>query len=220
MQRGLLIRFVASALVGALVAIGLGVITAGPQITSTAKTGDPVSVTTEDGAPLDFGLVGAQPQPIPALPVTSTVQLTSFHAAASNEPGGGIAEPWWSSSVPRIPAITQFDGGPLQRVNCLMAAGAMLARLGYGVVTTGSQMRALSGDSDGGTNYANVQDAIKKGWSLRFFQGALTPLQLRALLYAGAGAVIDGVYGQLPLDVRVQKNFTGNHAVYVDAFRP
>jgi hypothetical protein len=220
MQRGLLVRFLVSALVGALVAIGLGVITAGPQLQSTAKTGDPVSITTAGGAPLDFGLVQAQPAPIPALPVTSTIQLTSFHAAASSDPGGGIEEPWWRSSIPRIPSITQFDGGPLQRVNCLMAAGAMLARLGYGVVTTGSQVRALSGDTDGGTNYGNLQDAVKQGWNLRFFQGALTPLQLRALLYAGAGAVIDGNYGALPVSVRVQKNFTGNHAVYVDAFRP
>jgi hypothetical protein len=64
---------------------------------------------------------------------------------------------------------------------------AMLARLGYGIVTTGSQLRALQPDQEGGTSLADLQVAIAK-WGVAFSQGAISPLQLRALLYAGAGA--------------------------------
>ncbi len=219
MNRSLLIRFGVSALIGTVMAVGTAVVVAKPRIASTAPT--IVALSGVDENPLAFELTAGAPKALEAPPLTATIQLTSFHApGASEAPGGGVADPWWKTSVPRIPAVTQFDGGPLAAVNCLMAAGSMLARLGYGIVTTGSQMRALQPDQDGGTNYQNLQDAIRQGWKVRFFSGALTPLQLRALLYAGAGAVIDGVYGELPKGVRLQDSFTGRHAVYVDAFRP
>jgi hypothetical protein len=224
MGRGIVVRFVVSAVIGALVAVGMGALTARPQITSTARSDEPIALTGTSGAPLEFSLVPGDPKPIEALPATATIQLTSFHApttpAASTPPGGGIKEPWWRSSVPRVPAVTQFDGGPLQGVNCTMASGAMLARLAFGVVTTGSQLRALQDDQEGGTNFGNLQNAVGRGWGIRFASGALTPLQLRAVLFAGAGAVVDGFYGELPTSLRLQPNFTGGHAIYVDAFRP
>lgn len=223
MARGLLARFLVGALVGVVAAVALGFVIR-PRIPSTAGSGSgtPVSVTATDGAELEFALGPANPKPLQPLPDTATIQLTAFHSAGSSaDPGAGVQDPWWNNSVPRIDPISQFDGGPLQAVNCLMAAAAMLARLGYGVVTTGSQVRALSGvPGPGGTNYQHAQDAIRQGWSIRFFQGALTPLQLRAVLWAGAGAVIDGVYGEIPIGVRLQDSFTGRHAIYVDAFSP
>lgn len=220
MGRGLLLRFVAGALVGVMAAVALGFVLR-PRIPSTANAGTPVTVTATDGAEIDFQLVDANPTPLEPLPATSTIQLTAFHAAASSpDPNGLPEQPWWNTSIPRIEAITQFDGGPLQAVNCLMAATAMLARLGYGVVTTGSQVRALSEDTADGTTYQNAQAAIKRGWDIRFFQGALTPVQLRAVLWAGAGAIIDGVYGEIPIGVRLQASFTGRHAIYVDGFSP
>ena len=100
-----------------------------------------------------------------------------------------------------------------------MASGAMLARLGYGIVTTGSQLRALQPDQEGGTSLADLQVAIGK-WGVSFSQGAISPLQLRALLYAGAGAVLQVTYGTIPVALRLQKNFTGGHAIYLDGFRP
>jgi hypothetical protein len=220
MGRGLLVRFAVGALVGVMAAVALGLVFR-QKIPSTAGAGTPVSLTDPSGAPIDLSLVDSEATPVDPLPVTSTIQLTAFHnEGATPGPDGLPTEQWWKNGVPRIDHITQFDGGPLQRVNCLMAAAAMLARLGYGVVTTGSQLRALSGDTDGGTAYSNVQDAIRKGWGIRFFEGAITPVQLRALLWAGAGAIIHGVYGKLPQNIRVQASFTGRHAMYVDAFRP
>jgi hypothetical protein len=118
--------------------------------------------------------------------------------------------------------VSQFDGGPLAAVNCVMASGAMLARLGYGIVTTGSQLRALQDDQDGATNYEDLQTAVARGWgaSARFFRGDLSALQFRALLWAGAGVEIGIVYGELPVADRLQESFTGRHSIYVDAFRP
>lgn len=221
MNRGFLVRFIVSAVVGALVAVGIGAVTARPQITSTARSDEPIALTGTAGTPLEFGLVPGDPKPIEPLPATASIQLTSFHAAAASAaPGGEVKEPWWRSTVPRVPVVTQFDGGALQAVNCTMAAGAMLARLGYGVVTTGSQLRALQDDQDGGTNFVDLQTAIGRGWGIQFARGALTPLQLRAVLYAGAGAVISGRYGELPEGLRLQRSFTAGHAIYVDAFRP
>jgi hypothetical protein len=122
--------------------------------------------------------------------------------------------------VPRIPAISQFDGGPLQKVNCVMASGAMLARLAFGIVTTGSQLRALQDDQDGASSYTDLNGAIERGWGVGFTRGLLTPVQLRALSFAGAGIVVSLNYGAIPEDVRIQRSFTGNHSVYVDAFTP
>jgi hypothetical protein len=220
MGRGLLMRFAVGALVGVVAAVAVGAVMAGPQIGSTAPPGKPVSLLDENGGEIDFRVVeGLDPQPVAPLPVDASVQLVAFHSGGpSAPPGGGEQQPWWNDTVPRIQPITQFDGGPLQGVNCLMAAAAMLARLGYGIVTTGSQMRALSGDTFFGTTYPQAQDALDRGWGVRFFMGALTPLQLRAVLWAGAGAVIDGEYGEIPVENRVQKNFEGRHAIYVDAF--
>jgi len=217
----LLLRFALSAVVGGGGAIGTAAVAAKPQIVSTARDGQPVALTGAGGAPVEFGLAPGNPQPIAPLPANATIQLTSFHAAGESAPPDGEEMPaWLKPSTPRIPAITQFDGGPLQAVNCVMASGAMLARLAFGIVTTGSQLRALQDDREGATNLGNLATAVGTGWGVRFFNGAVTTLQLRALLYGGAGAVIIGNYGELPIGIRVQPSFTGSHAVYVDAFRP
>jgi hypothetical protein len=100
-----------------------------------------------------------------------------------------------------------------------MASGAMLARLGFGIVTTGSGLRSLQPDQVGGTSLADLEVSIEK-YGVRFNRAPLTPLQLRAVLYAGAGAVIQGNYGVIPYDLRLQKDFTSGHAIYLDGFRP
>lgn len=221
MAAGLVGRFLIGALIGVVAAVAVGIVVARPQIRSEAPEGFPVSLREDDGSDLLFRLESGNPKPLEPPPAKASIKLTSYHFDAPSPGPDEVPQgQWWRDSIPRITPITQFDGGPLQKVNCLMAAGAMLARLGFGVVTTGTQMRALQPDQDGGTNYGNVQDAIRTGWGVRFKQGALSPLQLRAVLYAGAGVIIDGVYGELPVDIRVQKSFTGRHAVYVDAFRP
>jgi hypothetical protein len=225
-NKGLVARFLVSAVVGtAVVVTGAFVLTRiGPASASVLPSAAAIDLIDPSGVPVEFDVQPGEPEPLPALPATAHIQLASYEEPTATEGPGGGPTPgraqWWSDALPRIPAVSQFDGGPLQRVNCVMAAGAMLARLAYGIVTTGSQLRALSGDPEGGTSFGNLQDAVDRGWGVKFSMGALTPLQLRALLYAGAGAEVIVVYGAIPVSTRLQASFTGNHAIYIDAFSP
>jgi hypothetical protein len=224
---GLVLRFVLSAAIGVTGALGVGAMTSTSAIKSSAQLApeSTFSLAGPEGSPIDFAVSeasAAPPVPIEPLPDTSTIQLVSYTKAIDDKVlETGARPPWWNESVPRVPAITQFDGGPLQNSNCTMAAGAMLARLAYGVVTTGSQLRALQDNqSRVGTTLGNLEQAMDRGWGVRFFKGAITPLQLRALMFAGAGAVIQGLYGRIPDSLRLQTNFFAGHAIYLDGFRP
>ncbi|HYN70735.1 MAG TPA: hypothetical protein VEX41_11090 [Candidatus Eisenbacteria bacterium] len=224
---GLVLRFVLSAAIGAGGALGVGAATSSAEIRSTAALAPASTFALEgtDGDPVDFAIseaTSAPPVPIEPLPETSTIQLVSYtEAIESKVLETGARPPWLNGTVPRVPAITQFDGGPYQGSNCTMASGAMLARLAYGVVATGSQLRALQDNqSPVGTTLGNLGQAMRRGWAVEFFKGAISPLQLRALMYGGAGAVIQGLYRVIPEKLRLQKNFLAGHAIYLDAFRP
>jgi hypothetical protein len=220
--RGFVARFALSFIIGVAVPIGgaaayTAVVNQPKELPST-----PVSLTLQGGEPLEFQITPTEDgdsQPIAPLPPTSTVQLAEYkESIEATPPGENIDAKWWNDGVPRIPAVSQFDGGPLQKVNCTMAASAMLARLAYGIVTTGSQLRSLQPDQDGGTNFGDANVALKRGWGVEFLRGSLTALQMRALSYAGAGLTVSLNYGAIPVRERVQASFTGNHAVYIDAF--
>ncbi len=177
----------------------------------------------DEGPPVAFDLVPAPdpPQPVQPLPPSGTLQLATY--STWKDTGGDqsvVRPPWWNHDLPRVQPITQFDGGPFQNANCTLASGAMLAKLIFGIVTTGSQLRTLQDDQDGGTSLYDLNTALQRGWGVGFTVGALTPLQFRALIYGGAGAVLGGVYAQIPFDLRLQKNFLGGHAIYIDGFRP
>ncbi|HJP90303.1 MAG TPA: hypothetical protein VJ850_14810 [Candidatus Limnocylindrales bacterium] len=222
--RGFVARFLLSFLIG--VAVPVGGAAAVTAFVNQPKDlpATPVSLTLQGGEPLDFEITPTaegQSEQIGPLPPTTTVQLTSYKEAVAATPEGqNIDAKWWNDGIPRVPAISQFDGGPLQKVNCTLASGAMLARLAFGIVTTGSQLRRLQSRADGGTNFDNLNEALDKGWRVKVLHGALTALQLRALSFAGAGIVLSLDYGAVPENVRLQRSFTGGHAVYVDAFTP
>ncbi len=207
MTRPTLLRFLVGAVLGVVLAVAVGINFTPP---GRGPSPSPVDVAAQ---------AEASPAPLPSLPATQTLQLVSYVAAAGDTESSAERAPWWSAGVPRVPAITQFDGGPLGNVNCAMASGAMLARLTFGIVTTGSQMRALQDDQEGGTSMLDVQTAVSRGWGVRFSAGVLSPLQLRALMYAGAGAEIAAMYGEVPVSLRLQKNFTAGHSIYLDGFR-
>ncbi|MEO5705024.1 MAG: hypothetical protein ABIZ52_07560 [Candidatus Limnocylindrales bacterium] len=226
-SRGLVVRFLLSAGLSTVVVIsGAAIITrlAAASSSSQLPVPSPVTVTDQGGVETEVGLVpGDDPQPIAQLPATTTIQLASYQEPSPTETGSTGTTPrarWWNDSIPRIPAISQFDGSRLQGVNCVMASGAMLARLAFGIVTSGSQLRALSRDTEGATSFRDLQNALFAGWGIKFSMGAATPLQFRALLYAGAGAEVIVDYGAIPARTRLSPNFTGNHAIYIDAFRP
>jgi hypothetical protein len=157
--------------------------------------------------------------PLGPPPADQLIQLVSFDA--DDPPGPREAAPWWSAvSVPRVPHITQFDGGPLEGANAIPAASAMLARLGFGIVTTGSQLRSLDSDQEGGTSLASLTEALADRGDVIFSEGYLASADLRDLLSSGAGAVIVVDYGAIPEAQRQQADFVGSHAIYIDGFRP
>jgi hypothetical protein len=219
---GLIVRFVLAAVIGLGGALGVAAATAPPTSNLLPGPEAVFELTTDSGDQAAvFGLTAVPDQPpvtLQALPNDAVLQLVSFV-----EPGteAGNTRPAWllPTGHPRVPPITQFDNGPLGPYNCTMASGAMLARLGYGIVTTGSQLRALQPDQEGGTSLADLQVAITR-WGVSLSEGSISPLQLRALLYAGAGAVVQVAYGSIPVSLRLQADFTGGHAIYLDGFRP
>jgi len=191
---------------------------------------DPIALPTvacgasepASGEAAGFRVVSEPDEPATPLgppPSDELIQLVSFNK--DDLPGRLEAAPWWSSAgIPRVDHITQFDAGPLQGGNAAPAAGAMLARLGFGIVTTGSQLRALESDQEGGTSLGDLAEALADRWDINVSEGYLASADLRELLSSGAGAVIIVNYGVLPIAERQQADFVGSHAIYVDAFRP
>ena len=213
-------------MVGAGGAFGVASVTAPPASSAVpAPVSYQLTSDTGDQPAALFGITAIPdqaPVKLSALPDDQTLQLVAFAEPGSVPATGDPAyRPAWlaAAGFPRVVPITQFDGGPLQGSNCTMAAGAMLARLGYGIVTTGSQLRALQPDQEGGTSLSDLEVAIGR-YGVSFSQAPISRLQLRALLYAGAGAVVQGSYGDVPVDLRLQKDFTAGHAIYLDGFRP
>jgi len=224
---GILLRFVLAVVIGAGGAFGVAAVTSSPASSAVPGPASSYQLTSDTGdqpAAL-FGITAIPdqaPVKLAALPDDQTLQLVAYAEPGSAPTTGGPGyRPAWlaADGFPRVVPITQFDGGPLQASNCTMAAGAMLARLGFGIVSTGSQLRALQPDQVGGTSLSDLEVSMGR-YGVSFSEAAISALQLRALLYAGAGAVVQGTYGAVPLDLRLQKDFTAGHAIYLDGFRP
>ena len=152
-----------------------------------------------------------------ALPTLSPKQL---QAAAKALIGAKPAKWVNPTGFARITPITQFDNGPLQNFNCTMASGAMLARLASGIVTNGSTLRSLQAKQVGGTNLNDLAQALWHGYGVAYHYGLVKQESLKSLLKAGYGAVVQGIYGQVPIQLRLQKDFTGGHAIYLDGYYP
>ncbi len=167
------------------------------------------------GAVVAFNAVpSGEPQPLATL---SPEDLLAASAALLGGEPVSFVNP---SGFPRIPPITQFDGGPFQGANCTLASGAMLVRVGSGVVTTGSTLRTLQDDQDGGTGLGDLSVALWRGYGIHYPSGLIRPDQLKSLLGAGYGAVVQGDYSRVPRALRLQKDFTGGHAIYLDGYYP
>ena len=176
-------------------------------------------VLASSGRPIEFGVAqgdtGAATQPLPPPPDGTVIQVsTNTEHVTPNEQ----AVVQLSQVRPRIHAITQFDGGGHAGSNCTMASGAMLLALATGILTTGSRLRTMQNDQDGGTDLFDLATAVQQ-LHVSFHRRSLSPHELKQVLYAGAGAVIQGEYGVLG-DLRLQKNFFGGHAIYLDGYRP
>lgn len=164
-----------------------------------------------------FDLIPTATEPQPLISLTAEEIAAAAAALLGNAPIETVVDP---TGFPRIPAITQFDGSPKGNQNCTLASGAMLARLGSGIVTTGGILRDLQDVRDGGTTLGDLRTALRRGYGVEFERGRLAVSSFRTLLTAGAGAVIQGVYGQVPEELRLQPTFIDPHAIYIDGFYP
>ncbi len=186
-----------------------------PRLAPTAGIAPDYTLTSA-GTVAAFDLIDAQRTPtvVSGLPAADLGNVTD--SLAEDDPPAGTAP----LGFPRVDPISQFDGGDFEGANCTLAAGAMLARLGFGIVTNGSILRTLQSDQVGGTDIHDLQRAIFHGYGVQFSTGSVTTRQLRRLLTAGYGAVIQGDYGEIPAQLRLQPSFTGGHAIYLDGFYP
>jgi hypothetical protein len=215
-----LVVFAASMLIGGAIAFvvvsalnkpePISAATEAPEFTANAAPDTPGAA----GGPSAFDLTRQPGTPVATLPPTD------LSLAAADLLDNKPISPLDPSGFPRVAPITQFDGGPFANANCTLASGAMLARLGWGIVTDGSTLRTLQSDQSGGTGLDDMSQALWKGYGVVPHTGLLKPAQLKDLLAKGYGAVIQGVYANIPVPLRLQKNFTGTHAIYVDAYWP
>ncbi len=218
--------FGVAAVIGAIVASVVVAAMADRTPESTAGLAPEFSMTGADtpagpdmpavpGAVLAFNEEpGGEPQPL------ATLSPEDLLAASAALLGGEPVTFVNPSGFPRIAPITQFDGGPFQGANCTLASGAMLVRLGSGVVTTGSVLRTLQDDQDGGTGLGDLSIALWRGYGIHYPSGLIRPDQLKSLLGAGYGAAVQGDYSKVPRALRLQKDFTGGHAIYLDGYYP
>lgn len=141
-------------------------------------------------------------------------------------------------SLPLVPAISQWDGGPHEHQNCTCASAARLLWYGTGIRASGSSVRSRQSDQSGGTSIPDVMRALHNGWSCEPFWAApndsnsgvnpsipanhqggfVTEIHLRNLLAQGYMVLTQGDYGNLPILYREQKNFLGDHAFTIDTY--
>ncbi len=116
--------------------------------------------------------------------------------------------------------INSYD--PLGGLNCTCYSGAMAGDYDTcgAKVPTGKRVRELTGDKIGGTTLPQVDAALRKGWGIdldtRIGSSRLTWDQFAAKINAGRGAIVQGSYKAIHgTKYMGDRNFTGNHAIFV-----
>lgn len=207
--------FLVATIVGASIAYVVAAAANRPQLEPTAGTAPEYVLTAENGAGpgqiAAFDLIDAQQDPTLITGISDDDLGAASEALLDDSPPPGTTP----LGFPRVPLVSQFDGGPFQNANCTLASGAMLARLAFGIVTSGSILRTLQFDQDGGTDLHDLNTAVFRGYGVKFNLGALLPDQMMALSLKGYGIVIQGNTKALNAKVRFG-SFQGPHAVYID----
>ena len=203
--------FLVATLIGGSIAYVVAAAANRPPLVPTAGEAPDYTLTTDKGTIAAFDLIDA-PQNATVLSGLSDGDLTAAaDALLDDAPPPGTTP----LGFPRVPLVSQFDGGPFANANCTLAAGAMLARLAFGIVTTGSTLRSLQFDFDGGTDLHDLNTAVYRGYGAQFHVGGLLPDQMMALSLKGYGLVIQGNTGALNPKLKVAP-FKGPHAIYID----
>ena len=186
-----------------------------PQLAPTAGEAPDFTMTSVDsGTIVAFDLIDAKQDPT-ILAGLSTGDLgAAADALLDDDPPAGTTP----LGYPRVPFISQFDGSAFANANCTLASGAMLARLAFGIVTTGGILRTLQFDQDGGTDLHDLNTAVYRGYGGNFHVGGLQIRQLRNVLRSGGAAVVQGIYGVLSPVVKIDQDGGYPHAIFLDAF--
>lgn len=114
------------------------------------------------------------------------------------------------------PAIS---GYPLGWLSCTCYAGAMAAAFDQGksFVMSGGAVRTETGDREGGTTLAQVDQALYRGWGVNLNSVYRLPwADFAKQIDAGKGAILQGWYAPIA-DSRFDagRGFRGNHAITV-----
>lgn len=114
--------------------------------------------------------------------------------------------------------ITQLDGSTFAKKNCVFASGAMLAQSMGVSDLTGGDLRWMSGDNFGGSDWGHLRRAMSKaGLGVEVAKG-LTFNGFMQKLANGQPAVVGGNTARLPDSLRGE--YLGGHAIYVDRYDP
>lgn len=115
--------------------------------------------------------------------------------------------------------VTQYGWGTLlDGFNCNMAAGCMaLDRHTLGAKTsTPPLMRGYQFDQSGGTDLADLATAWANGYSEVLEHGTVSWATFLANIRNGRGAVLQGLYANLPPNKQFSDTFAGGHSLYIN----
>ena len=116
--------------------------------------------------------------------------------------------------------VDQLDGSRYAGLNCNCAAAAMaLERHTLGAHrTTGAYVRALTGDTSGGTNLAQVQSALSRRWGITIdVEYRLSFDAFMARIASGQGAILQGsCLATKGTTYQESESFAGNHSWFVN----
>jgi hypothetical protein len=116
--------------------------------------------------------------------------------------------------------VDQLDGSRYAGLNCNCAAAAMaLERDSLGKQrTTGAYVRALTGDTSGGTNLAQIQSALQRRWGMYLdVEYRLSFDSFTARIRNGQGAVLQGsCLATKGTMYQESESFAGNHSWFVN----
>lgn len=117
---------------------------------------------------------------------------------------------------PQNPAI---NGYSLGWASCTAYSGAMAAAFErqVKVVMSGESLRRRTGDTSGGTNLAQIDNALVSGWSINLAVYYRLPWStFQKFINSGMGGILQGWYAPIA-DSRFDagNGFRGNHAIFV-----
>lgn len=119
--------------------------------------------------------------------------------------------------------VSQLDGTEFASINCAAASTAMLAYVMGVTGLSGGDIRAMSGDTSGGITLAQDQQILKRLGIKGLENTMANPVDFAAFkqrMQQGSPALVSGIYGNVPANLRVAPNLTGTHQMMIASYDP